>query len=288
MQLVLNELSFYPLASQEQNINERFQQLLLTFKESKHKYGFKHIRFPNNYIDLPISESQNFIEWITSTQQRKLRDLLLGLCKKPFIDDLEENEIEKFLESEYKLPQDRCPTQVPPIGIPVSYIKQLPTISLDSHIFWRNRKIYVEKNDVNSVKKEISIYNICLDTDVHTLEINEWAKSYLPKSIKTKESLSKFLEYSKYKIEFTDIFIVQLLNWKEENFDTFEYILDLMKDVENHPFTGGIGQTENLKNRGKEASKRINNSYPSGDRLSYTLSDNVVKFIACKGHYEFH
>lgn len=57
-----------------------------------------------------------------------------------------------------------------------------------------------------------------------------------------------------------------------------------MKDVELHPFTGGMGQTENLKNRGKEASKRINIS----DRLSYLVENNTVTFIACRGHYEFH
>jgi len=49
-----------------------------------------------------------------------------------------------------------------------------------------------------------------------------------------------------------------------------------------------MGQTENLKNRGKEASKRITNRYPEGDRLSYFLEKNNVTFLACKGHYKFH
>ena len=65
---------------------------------------------------------------------------------------------------------------------------------------------------------------------------------------------------------------------------TFKRILLLMKDVEVHPFVGGIGKTENLKNKRKEASKRIT----SLDRLSYTIENNVVTYIACKGHYDFH
>ena len=80
----------------------------------------------------------------------------------------------------------------------------------------------------------------------------------------------------------------QFVGWKTDDFDSFKYLLLLMKDVQIHPFTGGMGQTENLKGRGKEASKRVTNSYPDGDRLSYTVENNIVTFIACKGHYEFH
>lgn len=61
-------------------------------------------------------------------------------------------------------------------------------------------------------------------------------------------------------------------------------ILLLMKDVGLHPFTGGMGKTENLQQRGKEASKQTTQL----DRLSYTLKKNIVTFIACKGHYDFH
>ena len=57
-----------------------------------------------------------------------------------------------------------------------------------------------------------------------------------------------------------------------------------MKDVQLHPFTGGMGRTENLRYNGKEASKRITH----GNRLSYTVENNIVTFIACSGHYEFH
>jgi Txe/YoeB family toxin of Txe-Axe toxin-antitoxin module len=57
-----------------------------------------------------------------------------------------------------------------------------------------------------------------------------------------------------------------------------------MKDVEVHPFTGGMGHTENLKGRSKEASKRVTQV----DRLSYSIENDVVTFLACKGHYDFH
>jgi len=57
-----------------------------------------------------------------------------------------------------------------------------------------------------------------------------------------------------------------------------------MKDVEIHPFTGGMGKTENLRHKGKESSKQITQL----DRLSYTLKNDNITFISCKGHYDFH
>ena len=80
----------------------------------------------------------------------------------------------------------------------------------------------------------------------------------------------------------------QLMQWKKDDSKLYKYTLLLMKDVQIHPFTGGMGQTENLRYRGKEASKRITNIYPNGDRLSYFLENNIVTFVACKGHYKFH
>ncbi len=47
---------------------------------------------------------------------------------------------------------------------------------------------------------------------------------------------------------------------------------------------GGMGQTENLHGRGKEASMPVTQLH----RLSYTTDNNIVTFIACKGHYNFH
>jgi toxin YoeB len=100
----------------------------------------------------------------------------------------------------------------------------------------------------------------------------------------TETSHQNISAYRKYEVIFSESFLQQFFEWKNTDMDSFKYLLLLMKDVELHPFTGGRGQTENLKNRGKEASKRIN----INDRLSYTVENNVVTFIACKGHYEFH
>lgn len=92
------------------------------------------------------------------------------------------------------------------------------------------------------------------------------------------------MNFSEYQVNIQDIFFKELIEWKNNEHKIYQRTLELMKDVELHPFRDGMGKTENLKNRGKEASKRIT----IRDRLSYEIENNVVTFIACKGHYEFH
>jgi Txe/YoeB family toxin of Txe-Axe toxin-antitoxin module len=147
----------------------------------------------------------------------------------------------------------------------------------------------VSKTNENTSEDAVfDVYNIVHSNDLDTRELNEWAENGFPEFVDSPELLEKYLGYSKFVSVFSSDFLSQLFEWKELDYDVFKYILLLMKDVELHPFTGGRGQTENLRGRGKEASKRINNSYPDGDRLSYTIENDVVTFIACKGHYAFH
>jgi Txe/YoeB family toxin of Txe-Axe toxin-antitoxin module len=289
MNLVFNELSVHPLAENRQIAEEHFKKLLATFKEAKEIYGFTHIRFPYNYAALRITTTETFFEWVSSLTNRTIKNLIIDLCKRPFTDELEEAEMNSFFESDYTLVGEKIPTEIEPVGLPVSHIKTIPAISLDSDLFWRNRKIVLRKSNATSTENiDLIAYNICLRTDVSTQEIKEWADMSIPKLIDTKEALIKYLGFTKYQATFTDSFMEQFAIWKKDDMERFKYLLLLMKDVQIHPFTGGMGQTENLKGRGKEASKRVTNSYPHGDRLSYSVENNIVTFIACKGHYEFH
>lgn len=289
MELVCNELSFYPLANTGHIAEERFRAILLTFESAKEKYDFTHIRFPKSYSTQQITATQTLYQWITTLTNHTLKTLILTLFRPPYTDDLEEAEMARFFKSNYTITGDEAPVKISPIGLPVAHIKAVPCISFSSHDFWRNRKIQVRKtNGCTSEDAIFNVYNICLSTDLETQEINEWVENSLSEFINSSELLVKYLGYSKYSSVFSSDFLKQLFEWKNIDIDAFKYILLLMKDVELHPFTGGRGQTENLKNRGKEASKRINNSYPDGDRLSYTIEKNIVTFLACKGHYGFH
>lgn len=285
MELICNELSFYPLAENNYQAEERFRKLIRAFRAAKTKYDFTHIRFPLNYSEQEVTATQSLFEWISALNNQTLKTLILSLLKPPYTDDLEDEEMEIFFESNYTVTDQQSPKGDSPVGLPVAYIKSIPCISLNSHNFWQHRKIQVSKTGgAANENTTFYVYNICLETDLTSVEINEWAENSFPEFIDSVELLEKYLGYNKFRAAFLDDFKEQLFEWKNTDINTFKYILILMKDVELHPFTGGRGRTENLRNRGKEASKRIN----INDRLSYSIQNNIVTFIACKGHYEFH
>ena len=58
-------------------------------------------------------------------------------------------------------------------------------------------------------------------------------------------------------------------------------IHDLLTDIKEHPYRGGIGKTEVLKQQGGIASKRINDEH----RLTYQIKNNMIIILTCKGHY---
>lgn len=285
MEIICNELSFYPLAENSYQAEERFQRLVQTFREAKSKYNFTHIRFPLNYSEQAVTATQTLFEWISSLNNQTLKNLILSLLKPPYTDDLEDEEMDRFYESNYIVTDEQAPKKESPIGFPIAYLKSIPSISINSHTFWQRRKIQVSKTSIQtSEDTTFYVYNLCLVSDLISDEINEWAENSFPEFIDSIELLQKYLGYKKFKTDFLDDFKAQLFEWKDTDIDTFKYLLLLMKDIELHPFTGGRGRTENLRNRGKEASKRIN----INDRLSYSIENNIVTFIACKGHYVFH
>lgn len=289
MDLICNELSLYPLVNSSPEAQSYFRSALKVFEKCKEKYGFSHIRFSIDFDKQNITASQTFIEWIQTVTNRNLRDTIIALLRPPFTDDLNNEELERFFQSDYKIIDKGAPITDNPIGLPVAHILSKPTLSFNTHQFWQNRKINLQKTNTSETENlHFSVYNICFEDDITKPEFLEWTNTSMIHLIKSREVLIKYLAYTKYHVVITDDFWKQFLEWQEENTKLYKYTLLLMKDVQVHPFTGGMGQTENLKNRGKEASKRITNSYPDGHRLSYSIENNTVTFIACKGHYEFH
>ena len=56
--------------------------------------------------------------------------------------------------------------------MPVAFIKSVPSISFDSHNFWRNRKIEISKTGgTQNENATFHVYNICLPSNIDTAEI---------------------------------------------------------------------------------------------------------------------
>lgn len=289
MQLVFNELSLLPLNESVQVAENNFRTMICTFKKAKEVVGFKNILFQNNLSTKTVVEQINFVQLLDLFENKDLKRALVTFLNPPYLDDLTDAELKEFYSSEYQVTDEGCPTTEEPYGFPIAHIKSAPTISLKTHDFWNNLKINLTRIGAEETENaSFSVSNICQSEHIYSRQFKDWISVSMADKIEDKDALGKYLGYTKYSAHFEDDFFAQLMDWKQENQKLYKYTLVLMKDIELHPFNGGMGQTENLKNRGKEASKRISNSYPDGDRLSYTIENNVVTFIACRGHYKFH
>lgn len=83
-------------------------------------------------------------------------------------------------------------------------------------------------------------------------------------------------------VAFTATAWEQYTAWQTEDKKTLKRINLLIKDIQRNPFTG-IGKPEPLKeNLSGFWSRRIDETH----RLIYTLDNNILHIVACKGHYD--
>lgn len=83
------------------------------------------------------------------------------------------------------------------------------------------------------------------------------------------------------KITFAEDAWEEYLYWQSQDKKTLKKINSLLKSIQREPFTGE-GKPEPLKNNSDgEWSRRINEK----DRLVYTVNNDDIVIIQCKGHY---
>ena len=82
-------------------------------------------------------------------------------------------------------------------------------------------------------------------------------------------------------IKFTPDAFRECNEWIEKDMFLFEKIKDLIKDISREPFKG-LGKPEPLKgNYSGFWSRRISQEH----RLIYSVKDDTINIIKCKGHY---
>lgn len=80
---------------------------------------------------------------------------------------------------------------------------------------------------------------------------------------------------------FTERATTEILEWKNGNSGLYDRLFELFDDIPQHPFNGGIGETEILRYI-QGASKRINQAH----RVTYQLKGGVITILSCSGHYD--
>lgn len=84
-------------------------------------------------------------------------------------------------------------------------------------------------------------------------------------------------------VKFTEKGFEDFSYWLKNDRKKVKRILELIKDIQRHPFSG-IGKPEALKfNLQGFYSRRIDNEH----RLIYKIDDNDIIIISCRYHYEW-
>ncbi len=118
---------------------------------------------------------------------------------------------------------------------------------------------------------------------VNSATLNVCRKKFLERLIKTgqDEELAYLLSRRYPKFDFSKEAKDDILWWKHNNNDIIDNVIELLDDIPEHPFTGGLGKTEVLSNtKTQVVSKRITQK----DRLTYTFGE-ITQIHRCKEHY---
>ena len=94
-EIVYNELSSEPLSENNAVADIRVIRFIKTFKRST-RHGFKKIRFSKEHHEIEIYNVLSITGWLATSNQKTLKDILLGSITRPFI-----NPVEKRAEDQY-------------------------------------------------------------------------------------------------------------------------------------------------------------------------------------------
>jgi Txe/YoeB family toxin of toxin-antitoxin system len=275
--LIFNELSTQPFPTDIQTLNSNIKDLLLLCKSAKEKYGFSKLRFVNQLHEINVMKDYTFQDFINDTRSnRLLKDLLISFYRYPFIDDEDDRAINEYISKTFTFDETRKCS-----GLAGAYIYNTLATSILSDSIWDITKIKVTIKDGENTIEDV-VYHISKNDHLSSDDIKEWLSKKFIWNIEKIEDLTRIYPNYTFSQEAFD----DLIYWKNENKLLYERLHILLKDIEAHPFTGGLGKTEVLKETSGNASKRLNDEH----RVQYSLegkgNEKVIYILRCKEHYK--
>lgn len=174
MDLVFNELSILPLAVNRTESYNRVFEFINTFKKAS-AYGFKRIRFEKQYNEIDLSQGYTLGDFCGETTDRKLKSLLLGLRKYPFIDNDTEQE-NSYIQNEYYLEKngnkEKC------YGLAAAYLYSTSGIGFPSESFWEQVKfsLIIENCDTGNMTEK-DIFCLSMERHVNDSGFQSWLEN---------------------------------------------------------------------------------------------------------------
>jgi len=163
MEMIYNELSSLPKFANTNIANEQIACLIKTYAKAKiHK--FNKIRFFKNLHEVEVCENYTFFDWLNTTSQKNLKDLLLEARAYPFIADEDEEQIDEYINHKYFYENLNCNfEQTECMGLAAAHIYDTLSIGLSQNDLWKINRILITK-----VKDDEKIFETCEIKNVYS------------------------------------------------------------------------------------------------------------------------
>lgn len=280
MEIYFNELSAFPKAESIDASRNKVLELLSVMKNLR-EYDINILRTHDGFYAEDLGCSYTFSSFLTDeTVRRDMKILLQSIIKNPTIPDLDTYEAEMFINTKYET-LNYLEEYEAPEGIAISYINNVPTLSLIDFPYWLSSKlpvrVYSEFNEIPSIENVLNISSVL---SLKSNNFLEWIDSITVEiNLSSYENIVKQFPPDKY--EFDSKAIDDIISWYYDDKRFLVRIKELIEDISVNPFSGGKGKTERLTGVGGKASKRIIKK----DRIVYTLTANRIIIHQCRGHY---
>ncbi|MBL7786573.1 MAG: type II toxin-antitoxin system YoeB family toxin [Chitinophagales bacterium] len=275
---LFNELSVPPpLPTTRQEAQQYVAELLQLCKEMQKKLSIKKMRFVQPLEIIYLCDGYSLKDYINDRGVRKdYKDLLLNLFWYPFIDDNDETALNQYVERQYWF-QDKTAT-----GLAVAHIYNTVAVSMPTDPCWDITQIAIRIIDTDASERAETVLHCSKIQHLSNPHLISWQRNKLSAQNFNAANLSYL--YPTYRFEATAI--EDMFYWYKHNPQLYEKLHILLRDIANHPFSGGLGQTEVLRQDAGVCSKRLNREH----RLTYRpITENnqpIIKILRCKGHYE--
>jgi len=183
MDLIFNELSVSPLSGNKTMGFERVVLFLKTFKRSQ-DLSYNKIRFDVATGEDVLAKTRVTREYsladyrgffLQDRQNRRYGQLLLGLAKRPYIDDNSEEE-GRYIQNTFKIKKDG--QIIEPYGLAAAYIYSTIGIGFNSEPFWEVCKF--ELTIIGEGKGNAIVFCVSKPEHFEDRELNQFVENRLP------------------------------------------------------------------------------------------------------------
>lgn len=278
MEIFFNELSILPTVDSIDLARKKITTLLETMKSLK-EFDFNVLRTHDIFYGQVVGADYSFSSFINDPEVSNVQKLLLRtIVKNPFIADEDSFEAEMFIVNQFET-NDYSGNLTSPEGIAISFVHEVPTISLAGFSLWDSDSIPLKviNTTTNSSSYE-NIINLSNTKSINNQNFTDWIKSItVDVQLNSYENIIKTFPLDKY--DFDARAINEIISWYYDDKRYIVRIKNLIENIREAPFVGGIGLTENLG--GGQGSKRI----VQKDRVVYTVLNKKIIIHSCRKHY---